>query len=175
MITIFDDDGIVAVLMIAVADDVTVAVPITISLTLSNRYANGTDPAPTSLPRALRCKFQPRRRSLRHIQSLRAPIVVKLWEANTPTPGSFCVGKWRGDREVPRLSPKRSGELINEAAREDTLSERDRYCSLFFPERSLTKRMSNLAHSFFSGSGTLWRLVLLQYRDAYFPSRQPPA
>jgi hypothetical protein len=44
MITIFDDDGIVAVLMIAVADDVTVAVPITISLTLSNRYANGTDP-----------------------------------------------------------------------------------------------------------------------------------
>jgi hypothetical protein len=37
-------------------------------------------------------------------------------------PGSFRFGKWRGDQQVPRLSPKRSGELINEATREDTLS-----------------------------------------------------
>jgi hypothetical protein len=46
VISIFDNDGFVAVLMIAVADDVTVAVPITISVTLSNRYANRTDPDP---------------------------------------------------------------------------------------------------------------------------------
>src|SRR5450755_4766776 len=46
VITVFDDDGFVAVLMIAVANDVTVAVPITISVTLSNRHANGTNPDP---------------------------------------------------------------------------------------------------------------------------------
>src|SRR5450432_3118665 len=66
VITIFDDDGFVAVLMIAVADDVTVAVPITISVTLSNRYANRTNPDPDFFSSSLRCKFQPRRRSLRH-------------------------------------------------------------------------------------------------------------
>jgi hypothetical protein len=69
VITIFDNDGFVAVLMIAVTDDVTVAVPITISVTLSNRYANRTNPnpRPLQLRQASRCKFQPRRRSLRHI------------------------------------------------------------------------------------------------------------
>jgi hypothetical protein len=46
VITIFDNDGSVAVLMIPLADDVTVAVPVTISVTLSNRYANRTNPDP---------------------------------------------------------------------------------------------------------------------------------
>jgi hypothetical protein len=46
VITMFDNDGFVAVLMIAVADDVTVAVPVAVSVTLSNRYANRTDPDP---------------------------------------------------------------------------------------------------------------------------------
>jgi hypothetical protein len=35
-----DDDGFVAIPMITVSDDVTVAVPVTISVTLTNRYAN---------------------------------------------------------------------------------------------------------------------------------------
>jgi hypothetical protein len=39
VITPLDDDGLVAVPMITVADDVTVAVPVTISVTLTNRYA----------------------------------------------------------------------------------------------------------------------------------------
>jgi hypothetical protein len=39
VITPFNDDGFVAVPMITVADDVTVAVPVTISVTLTNRYA----------------------------------------------------------------------------------------------------------------------------------------
>jgi hypothetical protein len=40
MITPLDDDGLVAVPMITIADDVTVAVPVTISVTLTNRYAS---------------------------------------------------------------------------------------------------------------------------------------
>jgi hypothetical protein len=43
VITLVDDDGFVTVLMITVADDVTVTVPVTISVTLTNRYANRAD------------------------------------------------------------------------------------------------------------------------------------
>jgi hypothetical protein len=43
VITLVDDDGLITVLMIAIADDVTVAVPVTISVTLTNRYANRAD------------------------------------------------------------------------------------------------------------------------------------
>jgi hypothetical protein len=40
VIALVDDDGFVGVPVIAVADDVTVTVPVTISVTLTNRYAN---------------------------------------------------------------------------------------------------------------------------------------
>src|SRR5665213_3608702 len=43
VIALLNDDGFVAVPMIIVADDVAIAVPVTISVTLSNRYANRTD------------------------------------------------------------------------------------------------------------------------------------
>jgi hypothetical protein len=43
VIALFNDDGFVAVLMITVADDVTIAVPITISVTLTNRYASAAN------------------------------------------------------------------------------------------------------------------------------------
>jgi hypothetical protein len=44
VITLVDDDGPVTVLMITIADDVTVLVPVTISvMTLTNRYANRAD------------------------------------------------------------------------------------------------------------------------------------
>jgi hypothetical protein len=43
VITLVDDDGPVTVLMITIADDVTVLVPVTISVTLTNRYANRAD------------------------------------------------------------------------------------------------------------------------------------
>jgi hypothetical protein len=46
VITLVDDDGFVTVLMITVPDDVTVAVPVTISVTLANRYANRADTNP---------------------------------------------------------------------------------------------------------------------------------
>jgi len=46
VIALFDDDGLVAVPMITVADDVAVAVPVTISVALSNRYANRTNTDP---------------------------------------------------------------------------------------------------------------------------------
>jgi hypothetical protein len=46
IVALLDDDGLVAVLMITVADDVAVAVPVAISVALTNRYANwaNTDP-----------------------------------------------------------------------------------------------------------------------------------
>jgi hypothetical protein len=46
VIALFDDDGFVAVLMITVADHVAVTVPVTISVTLTNRYASGADTNP---------------------------------------------------------------------------------------------------------------------------------
>jgi hypothetical protein len=47
MITLLDDDGfIVAIPMITVADDVTIAVPVTISVTLTNRYASAANTNP---------------------------------------------------------------------------------------------------------------------------------
>jgi hypothetical protein len=46
MIAPLDDDGPVAVAMITVADDVTVAVPVTISVTLTNRYASAANTNP---------------------------------------------------------------------------------------------------------------------------------
>jgi hypothetical protein len=46
VIALLDDDGLVAVLMITVTDDVTVAVPVTISVALTNRYANRANADP---------------------------------------------------------------------------------------------------------------------------------
>jgi hypothetical protein len=46
MIALFDDDGFVAVPMVTVAYDVMITVPVTIFMTLSNRYANGTNSDP---------------------------------------------------------------------------------------------------------------------------------
>jgi hypothetical protein len=67
VIALLDDDGFVAIPMISVADDVTITVPVTISVTLTDRYEHGQhQPPPLPLQRALRCKFQRRRRSLRH-------------------------------------------------------------------------------------------------------------
>jgi hypothetical protein len=43
VIALLNDHGFVTVLMITVADDVTVTVPVTISVTLTNRYANRAD------------------------------------------------------------------------------------------------------------------------------------
>jgi hypothetical protein len=44
MITLLNDDSfVVAIPMITVADDVTVAVPVTISVTLTNRYASAAN------------------------------------------------------------------------------------------------------------------------------------
>jgi hypothetical protein len=40
VIALVNDDGVVAVPMITVADDVTVAISVTISVTLANRYAS---------------------------------------------------------------------------------------------------------------------------------------
>jgi hypothetical protein len=46
VIALLNDDGFVAVAMITVADHVTVAIPVTISVALTNRYANMADTNP---------------------------------------------------------------------------------------------------------------------------------
>jgi hypothetical protein len=46
VIALLDDDGFVAIPMIAVADDVTITVPVTISVTLTDRYANTANTNP---------------------------------------------------------------------------------------------------------------------------------
>jgi hypothetical protein len=43
VIALLDDDGFVAVAMITIADDVPIAVPVTISVTLTNRYASAAN------------------------------------------------------------------------------------------------------------------------------------
>jgi hypothetical protein len=48
VIALVNDDGSVAIPIITVADDVTITVPVTISATLANRYANGPTPTPTT-------------------------------------------------------------------------------------------------------------------------------
>jgi len=46
VIALFNDDGFVTVLMITVADDVTIAVAVPISVTLTNRYARAANTNP---------------------------------------------------------------------------------------------------------------------------------
>src|ERR1700687_4626779 len=46
VIALLDDDGFVAIPMIAVADDVTITVPVTISVTLTDRHANTANTNP---------------------------------------------------------------------------------------------------------------------------------
>jgi hypothetical protein len=56
MITLLNDDGfVVAIPMITVSDDVTVAVPVTISVTLTNRYASTANTNPDFLRSSRHC------------------------------------------------------------------------------------------------------------------------
>jgi hypothetical protein len=56
VITLLDDDGfVVAIPMITVSDDVTVAVPVTISVTLTNRYASTANTNPDLFRSSRRC------------------------------------------------------------------------------------------------------------------------
>jgi hypothetical protein len=56
MITLLNDDGfVVAIPMITVSDDITVAVPVTISVTLTNRYASAANTNPDLLSSSWHC------------------------------------------------------------------------------------------------------------------------
>jgi hypothetical protein len=61
VIALFNDDGFVAVLMITVADDVTITVPIpvTISVTLTNRYASTANTNPDLFRSSRHCAENP--------------------------------------------------------------------------------------------------------------------
>jgi hypothetical protein len=56
VLTLLNDDGIVvAIPMITVSDDVTVAVPVTISVTLTNRYASAANANPDLIRSSRHC------------------------------------------------------------------------------------------------------------------------
>jgi hypothetical protein len=55
VIALFNDDGFVAIPMITVSDDVAVAVPVTISVTLTNRYASAANTNPDFLRSSRHC------------------------------------------------------------------------------------------------------------------------
>jgi hypothetical protein len=55
VIALFNDDGFVAISMITVSDDITVAVPVTISVTLTNRYASAANTNPDFLRSSRHC------------------------------------------------------------------------------------------------------------------------
>jgi hypothetical protein len=59
VIALFNDDGFVAILMITVADDVTIAVPVTISVTLTNRYASTANTNPDLFRSSRHCAENP--------------------------------------------------------------------------------------------------------------------
>jgi hypothetical protein len=95
VITLVDDDGFVTVLMITIADDVTVAVavPVTISVTLTNRYANRAD-TNAHLFRSSRHCAENSGDGGDHYGILNHCVLlsfVKLCEGNTSTARSFRI------------------------------------------------------------------------------------
>jgi hypothetical protein len=100
VIALVNDDGFVAVLMITVADDVTIAVPVTISVTLSNRHANRTNTNPDLVRASRHCAANSSDGRdyygiLYHcvLRSLLSPARANAW-----TPGSFRVSLGAGKR-----------------------------------------------------------------------------
>jgi hypothetical protein len=55
VITLLYDDGFVAILMITFSDDVTIPVPVTISVTLTNRYAGTANTNPDLFSSSRHC------------------------------------------------------------------------------------------------------------------------
>jgi hypothetical protein len=100
VIALVDDDGFVTVLMITVADDVTVTVPVTISVTLTNRYADRAD-TNAHLFRSGRHCAENSGDGGDHYGILYHCVLlsfVKLCEGNASTARSFRLGlKRRGD------------------------------------------------------------------------------
>jgi hypothetical protein len=99
VITLLNDDGfVVAIPMITVSDDVTIAVPVTISVTLTNRYASTANTNPDLFSSSRHCAENSNYGGdhygiLYHRVLL---IVVKPWEGNAWTPGSFPVSPGAG-------------------------------------------------------------------------------
>jgi hypothetical protein len=84
VIALLDDDGVVAVPMITVADDVTVTVPVTISVALTNRYTNRADTNPHLFSSSRHCAANSCYGGDHYgiLNHCVLPIAVKLWEGN---------------------------------------------------------------------------------------------
>jgi hypothetical protein len=102
VIALVNDDGFVTVLMITVADHVTITVPVTISVTLSNRHANGTNTNP-DLFRANRHCAENSSDGGDHYGILYHCVLLSLLSsvrANARTPGTFRVSLGAGWKET---------------------------------------------------------------------------
>jgi hypothetical protein len=113
VITLVDDDGFVTVLMITVADDVTITitVPVTISVTLTNRYANRTDTDPHLASSSRHCAENSGDGGdhygiLNHCVLL---SFVKLCEGNASTARSFRLGLKRRDDALAHVPTAKLG------------------------------------------------------------------
>jgi len=84
VIALLDDDGFVSVLMITVADDVTITVPVTISVTLSNRHANRTNTNPDLFRAGRHCAANSSYGGDHYgiLNHRELPIVAKPWQGN---------------------------------------------------------------------------------------------
>jgi hypothetical protein len=97
VITLLNDDGFVTFLMITISDDVTVAVPVTISVTLTNRYASTANTNP-DLFRSSRHRAANSCDGSDHYGILYHCVLLSLlsWEGNAWTLRSFPSGPRTG-------------------------------------------------------------------------------
>jgi hypothetical protein len=96
VIAVFDDDGFVVVVMITVADDVTipVPVPVTIFVTLSNRYSNRANTNP-DLFRSSRHYAVNSSHGSDHYGVLNHCALLSLLNLGRPMPGRYDRSRFR--------------------------------------------------------------------------------
>jgi hypothetical protein len=98
MISLLNDDGfVVAIPMITVSDDVTVAVPVTISVTLTNRYASTANTNPELFSSSRHCAENSNYGG-DHYGILNHCVLLSLLNSGKAMPG-------RRDRSGFRLEP----------------------------------------------------------------------
>jgi hypothetical protein len=107
VIALLDDDGFVAILMITVSDDVTVAVPVTISVTLTNRYAS-TANTNSNLFRSSGHCAENSSYGGDHYGISNHCVLLSLLSSARAMPGRWDRSDWRAfGTSVPSLAPLR--------------------------------------------------------------------
>src|SRR5450755_298827 len=96
VITLLDDDGfIVAIPMITVSDDITIAVPVTISVTLTNRYAGTANTNPDLFSSSRHCAENSSGGGV-HTGRFKHCVLLSLLTPGKPMPRRGDRPGWRG-------------------------------------------------------------------------------